>query len=107
MSSPSAQTVKDKPSTGTTNRIMARLDGLSGDTDPRLAALRGRFEQLGFTVIAMGVSAASTSSTTQRSAFIVVAIDPAKTDMQRALTQFRALEAFAYVEADQLLQQSK
>jgi hypothetical protein len=94
----------------TTNRIMARLDGLTGDSDPRLLALNNRIVQLGMTVLSMGTAVSTTTpsavglNSPNYSAFIVVAIDTSKTDLKIALVQFRALEAFTYVEADQLLQ---
>lgn len=114
MTTPTAQTTpQDRAVPSSTNRILARLDGLTGDSDPRLSALRARFTQLGFTVMAMGVSP-TTSTTTQpagrapnHSAMIVVAVDLAKNDMGQAMAQFRLLETFAYVEADQLMQQRK
>jgi hypothetical protein len=109
MPTPSSQIAKDKNSA--TQRIMARLDGLSGDSDPRLTALRSRFEKLGYTVMAMGVSAATPSTAVPKtphfSSFIVVAFDPAKNDIAKALEQVRSLETFTYVEADQMLQQRK
>lgn len=90
-----------------TNRIMARLDGLSGDSDPRLQTLRNRFAQLGMTVMSMGVSPSSKHglpNSSQFSAFIVVAFDTGKFDIPSALAHVRALETFTYVEADQMLQ---
>lgn len=97
----------------TTNRIMARLDGLSGEADPRLLALKNRFAQLGMTVLSMGVvvnpsqNQAAVPNASKFTAFITVAIDPTKTDLPTALVQTRALETFSYVETDQLLQKRK
>ncbi len=112
MNTPIAQTIpQDRAVPSSTNRILARLDGLTGDSDPRLAALRARFTQLGFTVMAMGVSPSTTTQPATKapshSAMIVVAVDLAKNEMGQAMAQFRSLETFAYVEADQLMQQRK
>jgi hypothetical protein len=93
-----------------TNRIMARLDGLTGDSDPRLLALNNRIVALGMTVLSMGTAvsintpAATGLNSPKYSAHIVVEIDTSKTDLQSGMAQFRALESFTYVEADQLLQ---
>ncbi len=104
-------TLKGKTMAGpATNRIMARLDGLSGEADPRVPALKNRIAQLGMTVVSIGVAAnpsagqATAPSSFQFTAFIVVAIDRSKVDLDTALAQMRSLETFAYVEADQLLQ---
>jgi hypothetical protein len=107
-SQPLPSSASDKTASGSaTQRIMARLDGLSGEADPRLSNLRSRFAQLGMTVLSMGVSPntsqPSAPNASKYSAFIVVVIDPSKADMPTALKQVRALETFAYVEADQLL----
>jgi hypothetical protein len=102
-------TTGEQISTGqVTNRILARLDELSGPDDPRLQVLRDRLMQQGMTLVAMGVNPSTTDITqkitSSHTAFIVVAFDLSKANIASAMSVMRGLERFTYVEADQVLQ---
>jgi hypothetical protein len=101
-------TSESKPSSTSLPRVMARLNGLSGDQDVRLLKLKERVAKLnGISLLTLGTTPSGLSPSqhpTQFSALMVFQIDIAHISMSEALRQIQALETFAYVEADQMLQ---
>jgi hypothetical protein len=92
----------------TLQRVMARLNGLSGEQDMRLSKLKERTATLpGISLLTLGImpsGQAASQPSQQFSALMVFQIDPARVSLPDALLKIQALETFAYVEADQALQ---
>jgi hypothetical protein len=90
-------------------RIIARLNGLSGEQDPRLTLLKQRIAaSAGITLLSLGTAPTGQSNSQQAasafSAFLTFQFDPTRMSQDQALAFIQGLETFAYIEADQPLQ---
>ena len=84
------------------HRLIARLDGLKADNDPRLAQLKIKLAQLGIEVISFATETAKSTAIT--TLYLVVGVDVTKQSPQQAMAQLRGLETFSYAEIDQAVQ---
>ena len=84
------------------HRLIARLDGLKADNDPRLAQLKIKLAQLGIEVISFATETAKSTAIT--TLYLVVGVDVTKQTPQQAMAQLRGLETFSYAEIDQAVQ---
>ena len=86
----------------TPNRLIAKLDGLKADDDPRLARLKSKLAELNLEVISFATETAKATAIT--TLYLVVGVDVTKQSPQQAIAQLRGLETFSYVEIDQAVQ---
>ena len=84
------------------HRLIARLDGLKADNDPRLVQLKIKLAQLGIEVISFATETAKSTAIT--TLYLVVGVDVTKQSPQQAMAQLRGLETFSYAEIDQAVQ---
>jgi hypothetical protein len=108
--SPSLMTQAKSPpaSTQQPQRILARLNGLSGESDPRLDKLKQLITtSKGLSLLSLGILPAAQNTATPNtanSAVLVIGVDTQLITMAVALSLVNGFENFAYVEPDQPLQ---